>query len=486
MLRWIACVAVLNALAWSILVPPFHVPDETAHVAYVQYFAETGRLPKAIAGGDVYSPEINATLAALRFYDVIGRAENKPPATSRELGGLEQVRAGRLGRAGSGDVASATNNPPLYYAIEAAVYRASPSSDLLTRLALMRIVSALLAGLTALFGALFVRELFPGTPWAWGAGGLAIAMNPLLGFIGGGVNNDNLLFCAAGAACFGLARTFRRGVTPARAAFVALALAIGVLGKATLIAFVPAVAFAFLVLVARAGPGRRRDALRSVAIGAGVGSLPIVLFVVLSATVWGRPLWGAAVASSSDELLSAPLQTISAGSLREQLSYTWQLFLPKLGVVASLHPVDNPLADLWLTGFVGRFGWLDYGFPQWVYDLADWVAPLVAALAATTLVRERHRLRGRALELVTYALAVTGLALLIGLAGYQSWLGTPNGTFEQARYLLPLLPFYGALVALAVRAGGSRAGPLLAAVGVVVLAGWSVYAQVLTALRFYG
>jgi hypothetical protein len=482
-LRWITLAAVLNALAWGILVPPFHVPDETAHVAYVQYLAETGKLPKATAGAESYSAEIRSTLAALNFHDVIGRPEQKPPASREQLAALEAVRDERPPRVGSGDVPNATNNPPLYYAIEAAVYRASPSDDLLTRLALMRIVSALLAGATALFGALFVRELLPGSRWAWAAGGLAIAVNPLLGFIGGGVNNDNLLFCAAAAVFVGLARMFRRGVTPARAVFVAVALALGALAKATLVAFAPAVAFAFVALVMRAGAGRRRGTLRAVAVGVGAGLLPIVLFVVLSATVWDRPIWGAAATSSQDDVLGASL---SAGSLRAQLSYTWQLFLPKLGLFTPLHPVPNPPADLWLAGFVGRFGWLDYGFPAWVYNVADWVAPLVAALAATTLVRERRRVRGHALELAAYVLAVVGLAMLIGFAGYQAWLGKPAGTFEQARYLLPLLPLYGALVALAVRAAGRRAGPGLAAACAVVLIAWSVYAQVLTALRYYG
>lgn len=487
-LPWIALVATLNALAWGILVPPFHVPDENAHVAYVQYLAETGKLPKGTSDGEIYSPEINSTLSALRFYEVVGRSENNPPGSRAEAAELEAVRDRDLRRAGSGNVTSATNNPPLYYGIEAALYRVSPSSDLLTRIALMRILSALLAGATALFAALFVRELVPGTPWAWAAGGLAIAMHPLLGFIGGGVNNDNLLFCASAALLFGLARIFRRGVTPARAALVGLALALGALGKATMIAFAPAVAFAFLVMVARAGPGARRDALRSVAVGLGAVALPIVLFVVLSNVVWERPIWGAGEAPPPEpgDPLPEDVPERAGGSLREQISYTWQLFLPRLGVFTRLHPAANPLAEMWLPGFVGQFGWLDYGFAPWVYRVAGWVAPLVAALAALTLVRERARLRAHGLELVTYLLVVGGLAVLIGAAGYRFWLDTGGGRFEQARYLLPLLPLYGALVALAVRAGGRRGGPALAAVCGVVLIGWSLYAQALTALRFYG
>ncbi len=481
--RWIAFVALCNALAWGILVPPFHVPDETAHVAYAQYLAQTGKLPKGVAGRAQYSPEINRTLAALRFYDVIGRAENRPPGTRAEAAELAAVRRAGPSRTGSGDVASATNNPPLYYGVAAAAYAASPSDDLLTRVAAMRIVSALLAAATALFGALFVRELMPATSWAWIAGGLAIATQPLFGFMGGGVNNDVALACASAALLLALARIFRRGITPRRAAAAALALAAGALAKATMIAFAPAVAFALLWAVVRAGPEGRRNALRSAAVGVAAVALPVLLYVVASATVWDRPVWGAAATSA---LPSDVVERPPAGHLREQLSYTWQLFLPKLGMLTTLHQVPNPPHDLWFNGFVGRFGWLDYGFPQWVYDLATWIARLTFVLALVTLVRERRRLAGRGAELLTYAIAAVGLATLIGAAGYRYWLDTRGQVFEQARYLLPLLPLYGAIVALAVRAAGRRTGPGLAAAAVVVMIGWSAYAQIVTVIRFYG
>ncbi|MEA2220483.1 MAG: hypothetical protein QOJ35_3109 [Solirubrobacteraceae bacterium] len=485
--RWIALVALLNALVWGILVPPFQVPDENAHVAYVQYLAETGKLPKGVPGREQYSPEISATLRALDFFALIGRPENRPPGTREESAALDEVRAARPSRVGSGDVSSATNNPPLYYAVEAAAYWASPSSDLLARVALMRVVSALLAGLTALFGVLFVRELMPGTPWAWVAGGVAIAMQPLLGFMGGGVNNDIMLAAASAAMFLALARIFRRGLTPARAAGLGLALAAGALAKATMIAFVPAVAFALLWAVVRAGPQRRRAALRAVAVGLGTVALPALLYALASATIWDRPLWGAAAGSAAASALpGAVAQHAAAGSLREQLSYTWQLFLPKLGVVTALHPTHNPPLDVWFRGFVGRFGWLDYGFPEWVYRIGQDIVVLVVALALATLVRARRVLAGRIGELATYALAVAGLAALIGAAGYRYWLNTGGMRFEQARYLLPLLPLYGAIVALAVRGAGRRAGPALAAVAVVVMIGWSAYAQLLTVMRFYG
>ena len=482
--RWIALVAFANALAWSILVPPFQVPDENAHVAYVQYLAETGKLPIGVRNRPQYSPEILGTLYGLRFLNVIGRSELRPPGTRAESVDLVAARAHPASRTGSGDVATATNNPPLYYAVEAAAYLATPSDDLLTRVASLRIVSALLAALTALFGTLFVRELLPGTSLAWVAGGLAIALQPLFGFIGGGVNNDVGLMCAAAAMFLALARIFRRGLTTRRAVAVGAALVAGVLAKATMIAFVPAVAFALLWAVARAGHPRRA-VLRAAAVGVCVVAVPMLLYAALSATVWDRPVWGAAAAGASTTQAShEAVREPAPGSLREQVSYGWQLFLPKLGVFSQLHPVADPPEDIWFRGFVGEFGWLDYRFPGWVYTLAKVISALVVVLALVTLVRDRRKLLARAAELATYVLAVVGLAALIGVAGYDYWRNTGE-RFEQARYLLPLLSLYGAIVGLAVRAIGRRAAPAVVAAAVVLMLGWSSYAQIITVMRYY-
>lgn len=484
-IRWIALVALLNSVVWGIVVPPFHVPDENAHVAYVQYFAETGELPKGGAAAGVYSPEINATLDAVGFPVVVGDSLSRVPLPESQQQALRAARAASPSRVGSGDAASATNNPPLYYALQALVYKASPSDDLITRIGLMRLLSALLAGLTALFSALFVRELFPGTPWAWAAGGLAVALQPLFGFIGSGVNNDGLLYCASAAMFLGLARILRRGVTPRRAVGVGLALSAGVLAKATMVAFVPAVAVGFALAIVICPRGRRWPAARAVGIGVAAVVLPLAAYVAMSELIWQRPIWGAASALAPGGGGTAAPPLGAAGTPREALSYIWQLYLPKLGIFTTLHPSENPFHHIWFNGFVGRFGWLDFGFPDWVYDVAVAIAWLVVALAIATLVRERSAIVRRRWEVLTWIVAMGGLLVVIGLAGYDYWLATGGARFEQARYLLPLLPLYGALVALAVRAGG-RASPLIAACGATIAVGWSLYAQILTALRYYG
>ena len=72
--RWCALVAFVNAAVWAMVTPPFQVPDETGHVVYVQHLAETGDVPDK-PGADPFSPELHALLDAVRFPDVVGRAD---------------------------------------------------------------------------------------------------------------------------------------------------------------------------------------------------------------------------------------------------------------------------------------------------------------------------------------------------------------------------------------------------------------------------
>ncbi len=88
----------------------------------------------------------------------------------------------------------AHSEPPLYYALQTIPYALGSSGTLLDRLELMRLLRALMAGFTALFAFLFVREALPGVAWAWTVGGLGVALAPLLGFMSGAVNPDAMLF----------------------------------------------------------------------------------------------------------------------------------------------------------------------------------------------------------------------------------------------------------------------------------------------------
>ena len=477
-----ALIAFVNALAWALLIPPYQVPDETAHVAYIQYFAETGKLPTHKPGPEL-SSEQQAEIVGLRFYSVVGNRADKPPWSTVEQERLERNVEGKASD-DAGYKTVATNQPPLYHAVEAVAYRAAPGAGLMTRLYFMRVVSALMAAATVLFTFMFLRELLPGTPWSWTVGALAVAFQPMFAFESGGVNNDNLMYLTCAALFFALARAFQRGLTPRRGAAIGAALGLGLITKITVIAFVPAVALALVWLVWRDArrADRRSDALRALAVAAAVALAPVVIYAAANSAIFDRPLYQ----GGADGAASAPPDPDAKPIvLREQLVYTWQLFLPRLPFMTDTFGT-NPIWDTWFTGFNGRFGWLDYAFPPSFYTWIWWLVFLpLLLLAARALWSRREALVRRLPELAVYGTAVVGLMLVIGRPSYTEWLVNANFPFYQPRYVLPLLPLYGALVALAVLGSGRRFAPYVGTALVMLAFAHNLFAQLLTVSRYY-
>ena len=461
----------------SISTPPFQVPDEISHVAYVQYLAETGNAPSHVVG-DYMSEEQRRTLESLRFFSVVGQAANRPIWTAGEQRGLDAVEAQSLDRVSDGSSSTAVNNPPLFHSLQVLPYELASGGTLLDRLAAMRLLSVLLSALTVLCVFMFLRESFPRSPWAWATGALAVAFQPLFGFISTGVNNDSGLFLAAAFLFWMLARTLRRGLTWRRGAAIGLAVGLGMVTKLTFVAFAPAAGLALLALALRSAPGRRREAVAALGVAAALAAVPLIVYLALNELVWDRQVFGALVGTEEVPFDARP------GSLREQISYIWQLYLPRLPFQADMF-AGEALRTVWLNGLIGRFGWLDYAFEPWVYDAGFAVAVVVAVMAAVGAIRALPALRRRWIELAVYAVAVLGLAVVIGVPGYASRIGSPY-PFEQARYLLPLLSLYAGVLVLAARAAGPRWAPTAGALLVVLAATHSLFAQLITLARYYG
>jgi hypothetical protein len=506
-----ALVALANGLAWSLIVPPFEVPDENAHYAYVAQVAERGTLPHPGPAAGPLSPAEDNTLATIRFYEMVGEPHNPAPFSALQQDAIEAVAREPLSTRGDGDALTATNNPPLYYVLEAIPYKLGSGGSVLDRLALMRVLSALMGAVTVLLVYLFLMELLPGRRWAWPAGALAVAFQPLFAFMSGGVNSDNLIYLTAAGTLWGVARMFRRGLTPASGALIGVFLGAGLVTKFTLLGFLPAAALALALGLWRAwSPGRnaagsqdahrggtghggqarlergespdaraseRARAARGAAWAVGLVAAPVLVYLLLNHLVWKR---GSVPAIGSVSSVSPTGQHFSFGG---ELSHIWQLFLPPL---PGMHRQFSylPFAHTWLKGFVGRFGWLDYTFPGWVYSAAGGVMGLVCALAVVELVRRRRALGGRLGELAVYVLALVGLCVEIGVESYREAILT-GSVFEQARYLLPLLCLYAAIVALAVRAGGRRCGPAIGAAIVMIAIGHDLFSQAITIARYY-
>jgi hypothetical protein len=467
----IAAVAVLNAVAWSLITPPFQVPDEQTHFAYAQLIAERGRLPAPREHRDRLAPELQTVIEDLHYQALA------PGAWSQ----LQKERLDRdlhasLARSAGGQAGPAAPEPPLYYAVEAIPYRVASGATLLDRLALMRLLSAVLAGVTALFAFLFVRECLPGRPWAWTVGALGVALTPLLGFISGGVNPDALLFALCAVLFHALAVAFRRGLTTRLAIRIGVLLALGIVGKINFYGLVPGALLAVALAARTSAGGWNRAAGRLVAIVLALAVGPFLLLSALDALLWDRSLILARTPAEAPE---------SHGGLSGQLSYLWQVFLPRLPGQSVAIREFAPTYELWLKGFIGKFGWLKVHYARWAYLAGTIVLGVIGALALRSAIAERATLRRRLPELIGYASMTAGLLLLIGLVALRGWAPGIEGAV-QGRYLLPLLPLFGALLALAARGAGARWGRTVGVALVLACVAWSLFGQLATIAWFYG
>jgi hypothetical protein len=469
---WIcAAVAVLNAASWSLITPPFQVPDEPSHFAYVKQLVENRSLPTQHVLEFSREEELALTdlhEAPFTFMPPIGAISSR--TEQQKLEGDLRRSAGEP-REGSVSAGVATSEPPLYYVLEAVPYLIGYHATLLTRLELMRLLSALFAGITAMFAYLFVREALPGSRDAWSAAGLSVAFAPLLGFISGAVNPDSLLFAISAVIFWLLARAFRRGLSPRGSIAIGAVIAAGVLTKVNFLGLLPGILLGVAVLAVRAAGGNPWRAVRLFALSAGVGLSPAAIYAVVNLAA-GNPTLG--FASSSAHLIH--------GSIFSALRYTWTLFLPRLPGMKAYVPGLFTTQKIWFDGFVGQYAWVETAFPGWVYEIAlvIGVAALVACLRALALLR--RTIRARIGELIVYAAMALGLFILIGFSSYFS----TGQSYTQTRYLLPLLPLFAAGWGLITRAGGRRGGPVIAVVLVLALFADDIFSQLLVVARFYG
>ncbi len=462
-------VACLNAGSWSIVTPPFQVPDEPDHVAYVMELAETAHMPTAGVPVEFPDAEINA-LNGLHQGLVRFKPQFPAVASRAEQDALQHDLSLPYTTGQTVSAGLAASEPPLYYALEAIPYELGSGGTLLDRLQLMRLLSALMAGLTAIFTVLFVRELFPRSPSTWVVGGLGVALTPLLGFVSGGVNPEVMLTAVTAAAFYALARGFRRGLTQQLAIAIGCLVAIGFVTKLNFVGLAPGILLGLILLSVRAVRTSGRVALRWLAISMSIACAPAVLYVLVN-LFSRRP--GLGIASSA---IGA-----RTGSALREVSYIWQLYMPRLPTMKSDFPGIFTTHHLWFDGFVGLYGWVDTLFPHWVYDLALVPTVLIAGLGACALVRKRVQVRRHLTELVVYATIAAGLMVLVGADSYIS-----EGTFWEPRYFLPLVPLLAIVLALATQGAGRRWGPAVGVLIVVMFFAHDVFSQLQVVARYYG
>jgi hypothetical protein len=506
---WVcALIAFLNAAAWSIITPPLQGKDEIDHFAYVARLAETGTLPEN--GNEKYSPRESLVVRGLHYFEVRFTPPEHTISTAAEQRTLIEDADTSASLEGVGGAGVATSEPPLYYALQVIPYTLG-GSNVLVQLQLMRLFGALLGALTALLTFFFLREVLtsdrsretraPGTrrfgdaskgsvspsgpridphprfgQWTATVGALCVALQPLLGFMSGSVNPDSMLYTVAAAVFLCLARAFRRGLTRRLAVTLGLLIAVGFMTKLNFLGLAFGVFAGLVVLSVREARSQRREAWRSLAIAAGIGVVPVSLYVLRN-VLENHPALGAAAGITG---------VLAPHVLFKELSYVWEMYLPRLPGMVHYFEGMRVYKDVWFDRSVGLYGWMDTVFPIWVDNLALVPAGAVALLCGRELFVRRAALRTRLSELGVYAAITVGVLMLVGLASYKTDVVGHELAFGEPRYLLPMLPLLGAVIVLAVRGAGRRWTPVVGAALVVLFLGHDVFSQLQVIARYYG
>jgi hypothetical protein len=482
-----ALVAVLNSTSWSLTVPVFQAGDEPDHLAYVQHIAEAGSPPSGVTA-PAYSEEERNLLKGLRNRAVSLSIDERPFLSEADHRRLERLGGRGGSRLGPGGASNASNNPPLYYAVEAIAYRLTAWANLFTRVHVMRVLSALMVGLAVLLIYLFVRELLPRRPWAWSAGALAAAFVPLFGDIGGTIKEDNLAAVSGAGMLLVVAICFRDGLTVRRGLALGLITSVGILSRLSILGLLPGLGVVLTVLTLRVPRANRDEAIRGGLAAIAAVAAPLLLYVVVNHFVWDR---GLLAGHPEGHRFGKPPET-AAGTdihpLTGWFSYVWQFYLPSLPGM-DMHFPAYQLRYVWFDPFVGVFSYRSHEFPDSVFTAAACVYAVVLALAARELVVRRRAVRARLGELVSYAALLVGLVMVIHWVGYVYRLGQTGdftSIFEQIRYLFPLLGLYASVIALAARGAGRVAGRAAGLLFVCLALSLSFAAQLLTVWAFYG
>ena len=180
----------LQGLIWWAGAPPWTAPDEPGHFLYVRLFVETGHTPTP---ADITPRHWEAILDSL---ETTGWQQYVHPLTP--TAGL--TRDPLLTASGL----QVGQKPPGYYALAAVWLHLHPGWQTLpsaAQLRWIRLLSLLLRLLTTLTALFLATRLWPEQPMRILSLGLLAGLLPMVGFIGGSLNNDALSL-AWGAAAF--------------------------------------------------------------------------------------------------------------------------------------------------------------------------------------------------------------------------------------------------------------------------------------------
>jgi len=393
----LACYVGLGALyAWQ--TPAWQTPDEPAHFNYVQYVAEENALPLLQAGD--YPHEYLEEIKAARF-----------PATMS----IAPLRY-------------ESHQPPLYYVLAAALYRATAGLTLGGRILILRLFSVLL-GTAALW--VLYRLLHESFPWPGFVSLAAVAFAatvPMHLAMTAAINNDALAELILALLLWVAVRTLREGLDRRKALLMGLLMGLVLLTKTTIYL----VAGGTVLMTVLLAESRQQKADSGNLAGAERAQLwakaRFLAVVVVLALILALPFF------VRNARLYGGLDVL--GWQRHDSIVTGQLRTADLIAQIGLSSFVRRLALTTFRSFWAQFGWMGVPVDERIYlALALWTVVLAAGLAIFLLRRCKRRAaitagQGRILLLLGAATVFTVMTYL----GYNL-----KFVQHQGRYLFPAL-----------------------------------------------
>jgi Predicted membrane protein (DUF2142) len=467
-LRVLLGVAAVLGVAWAIAMAPFQGPDELEHFGYAQRLAETGTRPNPTSGRQSVSTEETQALRTLDLFTlrgVLAAREGFNPVQQREWQRIEAGLPARARRDGAGPN-SAAKNPPLYYAVEAAPYRALAWSGLFSRLFAMRLVSAALFVVTVGLTWLLAAELFSAS-WPRVVAAAVVALQPELGASAGMVNPDILLAATTTGFLLTGTRLLRRGPSRGRlAAMLGCVAAAALTHGRGLVLVVPAL-YVLAVLFTRL-PAHRR---RVVGLWA-AGAAAVVAVAMVAAAL--RSSFGGQAAG------------LGRFSVRDFVATTWQFYFPRLPLMGHRIGPDYGFRQVFIETFYGTFGSLEIRLPHWTMRFLQLSSVAGFAIVVATAVAQRRRLAGRWELFGFLAVSFGALVAFLHVASYVALLTNHTDPVIVGRYLLGATAILGLAVAFVASVLPRRTGAALAGAVLSVGCLLQVGALGITVARFYG
>ncbi|UTI65083.1 DUF2142 domain-containing protein [Paraconexibacter antarcticus] len=428
--------AVTN-IAWAAMLPPLHGADESEHLAYVQYVAETGhRADSAPSVRQPYSSDELTLMGAIRHSSTVLNDSSRVRWDKQsELAYRQAIRSKPSRSNGGGFTESASGHSPLYYGLLALPYRlVSGSTDLPQLLEVLRITTAVLAAIIAGLAVWCASLVAPRRAWLWWLAGLLVACQPVFASISGTVNNDtlvNLLSATTVALCI---RVCKRDARWWHAALLGLTTALLPVAKITGFAIWPVVGVALGIAVIER---RSRGVVWHVIAALSAVALTVVswIYVLAPALAGSRGALLNAHASSDG---AAPAAATNSGiSLPDHINYVVQMVLPVVHLGKDVWAQPWPLYSIYVERGYGRFGWLDAGLPDAALLLVTaalgcgWIMVAVAAWCR----------RGVWKQWVPYAsiMIVTIVAVLTFVGVAYTATAPRDVPGEQGRYFFPAI-----------------------------------------------